>query len=85
MKICFTPESWKDYLFWQQNDKKILKRINELLKDIQREPFSGIGKPEALKYELSGCYSRRIDHEHRLVYMVDDDTIIVISCRYHYQ
>ncbi len=85
MKICFTPESWKDYLFWQQNNKKILKRINELLKDIQRDPFSGIGKPEPLKYELNGCYSRRIDHEHRLVYMIDDDTIIVISCRYHYQ
>ena len=85
MKICFTPESWRDYLFWQQSDQKILKRINELLKAIQRDPYNGIGKPEALKYELSGCYSRRINHEHRLVYLIDEDAIVVISCRYHYQ
>ena len=62
----------------------MLKRINDLIKDIKRDPFTGFGKPEALEYELSGCYSRRIDHEHRLVYMVEDETIIIISCRFHY-
>ncbi len=84
MKVCFTEESWRDYLYWQKENKKMLKRINELIKDIKRDPFTGLGKPEALKYELSGCYSRRIDHEHRLVYMIEDEMIIIISCRFHY-
>ena len=84
MRVCFTEESWRDYLYWQKENKKMLKRINDLIKDIKRDPFTGLGKPEALKYELSGCYSRRIDHEHRLVYMIEDETIIIISCRFHY-
>jgi toxin YoeB len=84
MKISFQDEGWEDYLYWQQQDKKILKRINQLLKDISRQPFEGIGKPEPLKYTLSGYWSRRINDEHRLVYTVKDKQIIVIQCRYHY-
>ena len=84
MRVCFTEESWRDYLYRQKENKKMLKRINDLIKDIKRDPFTGLGKPQALKYELSGCYSRRIDHEHRLVYMIEDETIIIISCRFHY-
>jgi len=84
MKISFQDDGWEDYLYWQQQDKKILKRINELLKDISRQPFEGIGKPEPLKYTLSGYWSRRINDEHRLVYTVKNKQIIVIQCRYHY-
>lgn len=84
MKIIFSDESWEDYLYWQKNDKKLLKRINQLIKDIKREPFSGIGKPEPLKYELQGLWSRRINDEHRLVYEYIDNEIRIISCRYHY-
>ncbi|SFV56099.1 YoeB toxin protein [hydrothermal vent metagenome] len=84
MNIIFTEDSWSDYLYWQQTDKQVLKRINQLIKDIKREPFRGIGKPEPLKYELSGCWSRRITDEHRLVYEVNEHGIILISCRYHY-
>lgn len=84
MKINFYENAWSDYLYWQQNDKKILKRINKLIKEISRTPFKGIGKPEPLKYSLSGCWSRRINDEHRIVYAVEDKTIIVIQCRYHY-
>jgi len=84
MNITFTDDSWSEYLYWQQSDKTILKKINKLIKDIQRNPFEGIGKPEALKYELTGCWSRRITNEHRLVYEVNDYSIVVISCRYHY-
>ncbi len=84
MKISFQDEGWEDYLYWQQQDKKILKRINALLKDITHQPFEGIGKPEPLKYTLSGYWSRRINDEHRLVYTVKDKHIIVIQCRYHY-
>ena len=85
MKVAFTEEGWEDYLYWQKIDKKILKKINELIKDIKRHPFEGIGKPEPLKFDFSGCYSRRINQEHRLIYMVDDNEIIIIACRYHYQ
>ena len=85
MKILFAENAWEDYLYWQQNDKKILKRINLLIGDIQREPFKGIGKPEPLKFNWSGYWSRRIDKEHRLVYKVQDDTISIAQCRYHYQ
>ena len=84
MKVTFTDDSWQEYLYWQKTDKKILKKINALIKDIKREPFDGLGKPEALKYELSGCWSRRITEEHRLVYEITLDSIVIISCRYHY-
>lgn len=84
MKISFQDDGWDDYLYWQQQDKKILKRINALLKDIARQPFEGIGKPEPLKYTLNGYWSRRINDEHRLVYTVKNEQIIVIQCRYHY-
>ena len=84
MKILFAENAWEDYLHWQQNDKKILKRINLLIGDIQREPFKGIGKPEPLKFNWSGYWSRRINKEHRLVYKVQDDTISIAQCRYHY-
>jgi len=84
MKVAFHDSAWKDYLHWQQTDKKMLKRINALIKDIQRHPFEGIGKPEPLKHELSGRWSRRIDDEHRLVYRVEGDTIFIQQCRAHY-
>ena len=84
MKIVFHPNGWEDYLYWQQTDKQTLKRINALIKDIERNPFEGIGKPEALKFDLSGFWSRRIDGEHRLVYGVKDDEVHILACRYHY-
>jgi len=84
LKILFTANSWEDYLYWQRNNKKILKRINQLIKDIKRNPFHGIGKPEPLKYELSGCWSRRINDEHRLVYEIKKNELTVISCKFHY-
>lgn len=84
MNIQFTTEGWEDYLWFQQNDKAGLKRIHLLIKSIQREPFEGIGKPEPLKHNLSGCWSRRIIGEHRLVYAVQDEEIMVVQCRYHY-
>lgn len=77
-------DAWEDYLYWQLNDKKTLKRINQLIKDICRNPFDGIGKPEALKGNLSGFWSRRIDGEYRIVYAVETDSIIIIACRGHY-
>ena len=82
--IVFSDASWDDYLYWQKNDKKNLKRINILIKDIKRNPFEGIGKPEPLKHQLQGCWSRRIDNEHRLVYEINDDAIHIVSCRFHY-
>lgn len=84
MKICFTEEAWEDYLYWQQHDKQSLKKINELIKDIMRTPFSGKGKPEPLRYELQGFWSRRINLEHRLVYQVESKTLTIISVRFHY-
>lgn len=84
MNISFTENAWEDYLYWQKMEKKIVKRINELIKDIKRNPFEGLGKPEPLKYDLSGKWSRRITDEHRLVYQVDGDNLIVFTCRYHY-
>jgi len=84
MNITFTNNSWEDYLYWQQRDKKILKKINQLIKDIKRDPFKGIGKPEPLKYEFAGCYSRRITDEHRIVYDIQETSIVIISCRFHY-
>lgn len=84
MKILFAEDAWEDYLYWQRTEKKILKRINLLIKDIQRQPYSGIGKPEPLKFNWSGYWSRRIDSEHRLVYKIKDDAICIAQCRYHY-
>ena len=84
MKITFSKNAWEDYLSWQKDDKKILKRINQLIKDIQRTPFSGLGNPESLKYDLAGLWSRRIDREHRLVYNYKNEEVIIYSCRYHY-
>ena len=78
-------DAWEDYLYWQTHDKMILKRINHLVKDISRSPFSGIGKPEPLKGNLSGFFSRRIDDIHRIVYAVEDETILIISCKGHYE
>lgn len=84
MKIIFTKNSWEDYISWQTEDKKMLRKINELIKDIQRTPFEGRGKPEPLKYDLAGFWSRRINREHRLVYQVVNNTILIYSCRFHY-
>ena len=84
MKVAFSSNAWDDYLYWQKTDKTILKRINSLIKDIQRIPYEGIGKPEVLKHGLSGYWSRRINAEHRIVYKVVDDTIFIAQLRYHY-
>jgi len=84
MRLCFTPHGWDDYRYWQTTDKATLKRLNRLLDEVQRDPFSGIGKPEPLRHVLAGCWSRRIDDEHRLVYLVDRDDIVVLQARYHY-
>jgi toxin YoeB len=80
----WTPDAWADYLEWQNQDRKPLRRINKLILAAARDPFAGIGKPEPLKANRAGLWSRRIDHTHRLVYLVDDEAITVISCRYHY-
>ncbi|MCK5855797.1 MAG: Txe/YoeB family addiction module toxin [Sulfurovaceae bacterium] len=85
MILSFADDAWEDYLYWQQQDKKILKKINRLIKEIQREPFEGIGEPEPLKYNWSGYWSRRITIEHRLVYKVTDDSLLIAQCRYHYR
>jgi toxin YoeB len=84
MLITFSSHAWEDYTTWLKEDRKMLSKINQLIKDIQRTPFEGIGKPEALKYDLGGYWSRRIDREHRLVYKIDNETLIILSCRYHY-
>ena len=84
MKIVFAGKAWEDYLYWQQYDKKTLKRINSLIKAIQRDPFEGIGDPEPLRFNWSGFWSRRIDREHRLVYAVEDCALLIAQCRYHY-
>ena len=83
--LSWTREAWSDYLYWQTQDKKNLRRINKLVRDAQRSPFEGLGKPEPLKENLSGFWSRRIDDTHRLVYAVDDGQLTIISCRYHYE
>jgi len=84
MKLIFSDKAWEDYLYWQQKDKQILKKINQLIKDIKRNPFDGVGKPEPLKHELSGFWSRRITDEHRFIYEADDNSIGIVSCRFHY-
>ncbi|MFD0914648.1 Txe/YoeB family addiction module toxin [Methylophilus luteus] len=84
MKLIFANDAWDDYLFWQQQDRKMVERINKLIKEIQREPFSGIGKPEPLKHALSGYWSRRITDEHRIVYKIEQDALWIVQLRYHY-
>lgn len=84
MKVIFVDGAWEDYLYWQQTDKSMLKKINGLIKEISRTPFQGTGKPEPLKENLSGFWSRRINQEHRLVYKVEDGVVIVLQCKYHY-
>ncbi len=84
MRIEFTKNAWEDYVSWQREDRKLLKRINLIIINIQRTPFEGIGNPEPLKYDLSGYWSRRIDREHRLVYQVEGGAILIYSCKYHY-
>lgn len=84
MKYVFVDESWEDYLYWQITDKKKMKKINELLKDIARNPFDGIGKPEPLKHKYAGFWSRRIDSEHKLIYLYKEGEIFIAKCRFHY-
>jgi len=84
MNVTFSKIAWSHYLHWQTADKKLLRKINRLIKECQRHPFEGAGKPEPLKGNLSGYWSRRIDREHRLVYKVTNDTLIIVQCRYHY-
>lgn len=84
MKLVFAEQAWEDYLYWQKTDKKLLERINTLIKDITRSPFEGIGKPEPLKNALSGYWSRRINDEHRIVYKIADNSVFIAQLRYHY-
>ena len=84
MKLIFAEEAWEDYLYWQRHDKQMVDRINKLVKEIQREPFTGIGKPEALKHALAGFWSRRITDEHRIVYRVEGNALLIAQLRFHY-
>ena len=84
MKLIFSENAWEDYLYWQKTDKKILNRINKLIKETKREPFGGVGKPEPLQHGLGGYWSRRISEEHRIVYKVTDDALLIAQLRYHY-
>jgi len=84
MKLIFAEPAWQDYLYWQAQDKQMVQRINKLIQEIQREPFAGIGKPEPLKHALSGFWSRRINDEHRIVYKVENDSLLIAQLRYHY-
>lgn len=84
MRLVWTADAWSDYLYWQTNDRKMLKRVNQLLRDVLRDPFEGIGKPEQLKYGADGAWSRRITQEHRLVYMLADGDLVILQARYHY-
>jgi len=85
VRLVFTSHGWEDYVWWQKNDRAILKRINRLIDDALRDPTTGIGKPEPLRHVLSGCWSRRIDEEHRLVYLVDGEDLVMLQARYHYE
>ncbi|MDP2713715.1 Txe/YoeB family addiction module toxin [Rheinheimera sp.] len=84
MKLIFSEQAWEDYLYWQKTDKQLQKRINNLIKEVMRSPFSGVGKPEPLKHALSGYWSRRINDEHRMVYAVSADSLLIAQLRYHY-
>ena len=84
MKLVFSESAWEDYLYWQKTDRRLLQRINQLIREIQRTPFEGIGKPEPPKHGLAGYWSRRITEEHRLVYKVADDSLFIAQLRYHY-
>ncbi len=84
MKLVFSDAAWEDYLFWQQQDRRMVERINKLIKEVQREPFAGIGKPEPLKHALAGYWSRRITDEHRMVYKIEGDSMLIAQLRYHY-
>lgn len=84
MKLIFSERAWEDYLHWQETDRQMVTRINRLIREIQREPFSGIGKPEPLKHAFQGYWSRRINDEHRIVYKVQDDSLLIAQLRYHY-
>ncbi|MCY4442102.1 MAG: Txe/YoeB family addiction module toxin [Deltaproteobacteria bacterium] len=84
MRLIFSREAWDDYLYWQKTDRRLLNRINLLIREILRSPFEGIGKPEPLKHGLAGYWSRRINDEHRLVYKVDGESVLIAQCRYHY-
>lgn len=84
MKIIFLDQAWEDYLYWQNTDKGMLKKVNSLVKEIERTPFEGSGKPEPLKHNLAGLWSRRITLEHRLVYKIENGDVVIYQCRYHY-
>jgi toxin YoeB len=84
MKLIFSDAAWEDYLYWQQQDKRMIERINKLIKETQREPFAGIGKPEPLKHALADYWSRRINDEHRMVYKIDGDAMLLAQLRFHY-
>lgn len=84
-RLAWTPAAWDDYLYWQGQERKQLRRINQLIQACLRDPFVDIGKPELLRENLSGCWSRRIDEEHRLVYRLDGTTLVILACRYHYR
>lgn len=84
MRIIFNPEAWENYTYWQKNDQKVMAKINQLIKEIVRNPEYGPGKPELLKFDLAGLWSRRINREHRLVYKVFDNELVIFSCRFHY-
>lgn len=84
MKLVFAAQAWEDYLFWQQQDKRIVKRINQVIENTMRKPFDGIGKPEPLKHALAGYWSRRITDEHRMVYKPEQDALLIAQLRYHY-
>ena len=84
MRLAFTPHGWEDYVHWQTADRAMLERINRLIEDVIRDPFGGIGKPEPLKHALAGAWSRRINDEHRLVYVLDKDDIVILQARFHY-
>ena len=82
--LAWTPNAWEDYLYWQAHDKAMVRKVNALLQEAMRTPFEGLGKPEALRFDLAGKWSRRINAEHRLVYLVEEDRLVVLQCRYHY-
>ena len=85
MKLIFAEQAWEDYLYWQQHDRRMLKRINALIQDTVRQPHDGLGKPEPLRHSLAGYWSRRIDREHRMVYRATDDALLIAQLRYHYE